>query len=244
MVKALIIEDDPHILQQIEGLVSNNFPNIDVRGSSDSVLGAVSLIVNEEPELLFLDIELKDGLSFEIFEIIKKPNFEVIFITGFDHLAAKTMEHFALSYILKPIDTSKFISSVDHYIRLRERIFSLEKLNLFKTFSEVENKKIMIHTTNEHVLIEVAHIIKCEADGNYTHLYLSDGRKLMASKSLKYYQELFSTDFFRANRSILVNIKYIASIYKKETILLTTKENIHVSTRNKSNLIELLNILS
>ena len=245
MISAIIIEDNLEAQEYLADILQKNFPIISIKGYAASVKDAITLINQAHPELVFMDIELIDGLSFEIFDTIKNPDFEVIFITAFQNFIQKALEHFALNYITKPIDPSKLIATINHYLQLKQRLFNTEKFELLKNLTQNKNGQLLIQTTNEHILIKIATVIKLEADGNYTYLFLDDGRKLLASKSLKYYESLLpETSFFRAHRSAIININHIVSIYKKETIILTNQDRIHVSTRNKSKLIQLIQLLS
>jgi len=245
MISAIIIEDNIESQEYLIDIIQTNFPNIKLLGYASSITASIQLINQSNPELVFMDIELTDGLSFEIFDTIKNPSFEVIFITAFQNFLQKALEHFALSYITKPIDSSKLIATINHYLQLKQRLFSIEKINLVKELTQSRDGHILVQTTNEHILLKIATIIKCEAEGNYTYISLENGEKLLASKSLKYYNDILpASSFFRAHRSILINICFIQSIYKKETIILSNKDKVHVSTRNKSKLLELIQLLS
>jgi two-component system LytT family response regulator len=243
-IKTIIIEDNLASQEFLENTIVKNYPSISIAGKAVSVKESIALIKEAQPELVFMDIELTDGLSFEIFEKIT-PNFEVIFITGLQGHLEKALDHFALSYITKPIDVIKLKKTIDHYLTLKERLFTLDKLKLTKALINNQSGRLFVHKTNEHLLLEVKDIVKIEADGNYAIFYLQNGSKHLASHSLKYYENLLSKDsFFKAHRSTLVNIRFVKSIYKKETLLLTNGDQVHVSTRNKSNLQELIGLIS
>lgn len=243
-IKTIIIEDNQTTQKLLRDSLEENFSDLLCEGIASSIKEAVNLIVKIEPELVFMDIELKDGLAFEIFDKIT-PNFEVIFITGFRNHLERALEHFALNYITKPIDVQKLIKTVKHYISLRQRLFSIEKLQLTKGLINNKDGKLFIQTNNEHKLLNTMDIVKIVADGNYSSFYLEDGTKHLVSKGVLYYEQLLpETSFFRASRSVLINIHFIKSIYKKETIILVDKEHIHVSTRNKSKLIHLIGSIS
>lgn len=244
-INVLIIEDNIESQEYLRKIIGENFKSLQIEGIADSVKDAIHLIQTKEPELVFMDIELTDGLSFEIFDRIPEPSFEIIFITGFDNLMQKAMDHFALNYITKPIDIPKLFATINHYLQLKQRLFTIEKFELFKKLTQNKDGQLLIQTTNEYVLIKIAVIIKLEAEGNYTYIFLDDGRKLLASKALKYYESLLpEVSFFKAHRSTIININCIASIYKKETIILTNTDRIHVSVRNKRKLMELIQMLS
>ena len=244
-IRAIIVEDHDEARDYLIRLLNNNFDNISILGHSDNIEDAVSLIDQLQPELIFMDIELTDGLSFEIFKRVSYHNFEVIFITAFQEFTMKALEHYAFSYLTKPLDVEKLISTINRYISKKERMYDQYKFQLLSSFLQTKEAKIMIHTGNEYVSIKMNQILKCLASGNYTEFYLSNQKKYVASKNLKYYENLLTEKgFFKANRSAMINVDFIASIYKKETIILNDGDKIRVSVRNKSNLSDLIDSLS
>jgi len=244
-IKTIIIEDDIKSQEYLKSILEKKFKIIDIIGASQSISDSIKLINSLEPELIFMDIKLTDGNSFEIFNQLNHTNFEVIFVTAFDNFMQKAIDHYALSYIIKPIDKLKLIDIVKRYINKRERLFSQGKIQSLTSFIDHKNPKLLIHTGDEYVSIKTKAIVKCEADGNYTSIYLKDKTIHLASNNLKYYENLLiDKGFFKPHRSILINTHFIKSIFKKETIVLTTDEKIHVSVRNKSKLTELINLLS
>ncbi len=244
-ISTIIIEDDVHAQNYLATLLEKNFNQIQILGCAGSIQKSVQLIEDVKPELVFMDIELRDGNSFEVFEKISYYDFEVIFVTAFNNFIQKAIEHYAFSFITKPIDDSKLIETVKRYINLHERLFSKKKYLLLSNFIEKCDSRFLLHIGNEHIPVKVNDIIKCEADGNYTKFYMNDGKEHLASNYLKYYEALLEhKGFFKAHRSMLINTRFISSIYKKETIILTNGDNIHVSIRNKSRLSELINTLS
>ena len=244
-IRTIIVEDELESQEYIQQILTKNFSRIEIVACAQSIKEATALINKEKPELVFMDIELVDGYSFEIFDQIKIYDFEVIFITAFDNFIKKAIEHYAFSYIVKPVAPQKLVDTVKRYVDLKERVYAENRFQLLSNFLSTKDTRFLLHTGTEHISVKVSDIIKCEAHGNYTWFYFENGKKLLGSKSLKYYEGLLiNKGFFKAHRSILININYIESIYKKETIILRTKEKIQVSVRNKSNLIELINVLS
>ncbi|MBQ4819596.1 LytTR family DNA-binding domain-containing protein [Aquimarina sp. MMG016] len=244
-IKTIIIEDDPNAKEYITSILSNNFDDIDITGYADGVEESIALIHKEDPELVFMDIELRDGLSFEIFDTIKQPNFEVIFITAYDNFIQRAIDHYAFSFIMKPIASQKLIAAVERYVNLKERLFTISKYQLLSDFLGHQDTQLLLHIGKEHIAVKISDIIKYVADSNYTQFHLTNGKTLLASNSLKYYEKLLADKrFFKAHRSVNINIDHIASIYKKETIILKNNEKIHVSVRNKPNLSQLITMLS
>lgn len=244
-VNTIIIEDQIEARDYVTSILKNNFDRLSILGYADTITDAVALINKQKPELIFMDIELKDGHSFEIFKSLTYHDFEVIFITAFEGFIQKALDHYALNYLIKPVDKEKLIATVNRYIAKKDRLYNNQKYELLSEFLNIKNSRLMVNTGNQYISVKIDEIIKCVADGNYTHFHLANGNSLFVSKSLKYYESLLlSKGFFKPNRSVIININFIESIYKKETIILQNKDKINVSQRNKSNLIGLINSLS
>ena len=244
-IQAIIVEDQAEARDFLEQLLRSNFEAIEITGLAPSVTEAVNLIKTNKPDLLFLDIELEDGLSFEILDQVSIPDTEVIFVTAFNQFYQRAMEHFAFSYLLKPVDENLVVQVIERYLKLKKPQFDLERYRNLVQFLDTANSRILIQIGHEHRSVAVAEILKLEADGNYAWIHLQDGEKHMASKSLKHYEDLLvPKGFFKANRTTLVNTDHIRSIYKKESIILSNKDHVPVSVRNKGKLTELINRLS
>ena len=244
-VSTIIIEDQIEAREYLTTILDNNFDTLNVLGYAESVSDAIPLIHKHKPELVFMDIELKDGHSFEIFDRLTYHDFEVIFITAFEGFIQKALDHYALNYLIKPIDKEKLISILNRYIRKKERLYNVQKYELLSQFLNMKDSRLMLHTGNQYVSIKIDEVVKCVADGNYTNFHLANGKVYLVSKSLKYYETLLlSKGFFKPNRSVIININFIESIYKKETIILQNKDKVNVSQRNKSNVTDLINSLS
>ena len=244
-IKTIIIEDDTTAVEYLSSILASNLKSIELIGASNNIIDAVKLIDTEKPELVFMDIELKDGISFEIFKQLSFTDFEVIFVTAFDDYLKSAIDHYAFSFVLKPYEPKKIIEIVNHYLKLKKRLFSINKYNALSNFLQDKDARLLLNLGNEHVSIKVGDIIKCISEGNYTSVYMTNGEKYLASHSLKYYESLFTKKgFFKAHRSILVNTAHISSIYKKETIILTNNDKINVSVRNRSKLRDLINTQS
>ncbi len=242
-ISAVIIEDEEEATIYLTSILQKLCDSIQIIATSNCVIDAIKILNSTTPELVFMDIKLLDGDAFQILDAIHDYNFEVIFITAYSDYLEKALEYHAFNFVQKPIDTAKLKNIVQRYIRLKDRLFTKQKYIVFKEF--MTESRLLIYTGNEHNLLEIDSIIKCCADGNYTIFTTKHKRDYLASKPLKYYEELLSEKgFFRASRSVLVNIKHIQSIYKKESLVLSNNEKVIVSTRNKSKLTNLIKELA
>lgn len=245
-MRALIIDDEKKAREAIRHVIQLYCPDIKIVGETDSVKTAREAISKEKPDLLFLDIQLSDGMGFDVLKNMSDIDFKIIFVTGHEDYAIKAFKFSALDYILKPVHPEELISAVE---KARS---SIEKENIqlkFETFiSNMENiskevKRIVLKTSDSIHVINVNEIVRCEADSNYTSFMLANGKKILVSNTLKEYDEMFSSyNFFRAHQSHLVNIDFIASYEKKEGgyLIMKDKSTVPVSIRKKEALLRLL----
>lgn len=112
MTRAVIIDDEKDIREINRRLLSDNFPDIEVVGEADSVETGVELILNEKPQLVLLDIDIKGGTGFHILQKVRPYNFALIFITAFNEFAIKAIKFSALDYILKPVNEVEFCAAI------------------------------------------------------------------------------------------------------------------------------------
>ncbi len=240
MIKAVIIDDELRLRNSIRKKLETNFKNeITILGEAESVKDGVKLIEETKPDLLFLDIELTDGYSFEILEQLETHDFQIIFITGFNHLAIQAIKLGALDYILKPIDDDEFCIAVEKAIET-DKNASLEQL--IKVSSDFFNgskiKRIVLKTTDTHYIINEDDLMYCKSEGNYTTFFTKDGEEIMISKTLKKTEELLTeTTFIKCHQSYLVNKFYIAKMLSDGYLILNDKTKIPVSSRRKEHVL-------
>ncbi len=243
LIPIVVIEDEDEAITYLTSTLKKHFSNLSIIATSKRVKDSIKILNELNPELVFMDIKLLDGDAFQILDAINNYDFEVIFITAHGNYIEKAMAYYAFNFLLKPIDSNQLKNVINRYITLKNRLFTKQKYMVFKEF--MTESRLLIHTGNEHILLEIDSIIKCCADGNYAIFITNHKKEYLASKPLKYYEELLSEKgFFRASRSVLVNIKHIQSIYRKESLVLSNNEKVIVSTRNKSKLTNLIKELA
>ncbi|MDY8136929.1 LytTR family DNA-binding domain-containing protein [Aquimarina sp. 2201CG5-10] len=243
LVSVVVIEDEKEAFENLSNVLIKNFKEIEVIGNSDNVQDSIELLNCAKPELVFMDIELVDGNAFQILDKIENYDFEIIFTTAHNNYLEKAISYYAFHFLTKPLEVDKLKKVVTRYLDLKNRLFTQQKYKLLMEF--INESRLLVQVGNEHIAIDLNDIVKCEADGNYTHFLTTGKVRYLASKPLKYYEKLLiERGFFRANRFVLINIKHIRSIYKKEAIVLANNEKIVVSVRNKSKLSELIKYLS
>lgn len=203
-ISAVIVEDSRLARNELKELIKVH-PEIEIVGEAENVDLAYTLIMEKQPDLLFLDINMPEKDGFELLEMLDR--FPItIFTTAFDEYAIKSFEYNALDYLLKPINARRFAQAIEKATKnLSEK---LEKNNEKLTSSN----QIFIKDGEKCWLVKIADIYLFEVDGNYTKIFFQN-EKATISKSLNQIEEKLPTaTFFRANRNQIINLEYIAKI--------------------------------
>jgi two-component system, LytTR family, response regulator len=228
-LNAVIVEDLPSNHKLLHSLLNTHCKEVNVVGVAETVRQAVLLIRQLDPRLVFLDIELPDGTGFDILNQFIPVPFKVIFVTGHQEYAYQAIKFHAVDFILKPISINELVEAVGIVTRIGiDGTYQTKIENVIRQLTNPD--KITLMDSNGFVVIEVHEIIKLEANGNYTDLYLTGQRKLTYCRILKEFVDLLLTNpvFFRTHRSFLVNLNHVKSFNNQGVIKLTEDNTAHL----------------
>ncbi|WP_298220608.1 LytTR family DNA-binding domain-containing protein [Flavobacterium sp.] len=248
-MKVLIIEDEDQSISALKSEIATHCKPLEIVGIAKSVTEGIEKIKSLEPELVFLDIQLSDGLGFEILNHFKEGiRFHVIFTTAYSQYAIKAIKFSALDYLLKPIDSEELVEAVDKALKSTQKDSVAKIENFLYNQREPQiRKKIVLQTSDGLSIFEIETILKCSSESNYTCLYFTSGKKMLFSKTLKEFEELLcNSGFERIHNSHIVNLNHLVSFVNKDGgyVVLSDKSTLPVSQRKKANLITALGNLS
>jgi len=218
-MKAIIVDDEPAVRNTISALLRESFPDITVSGLAATIEEGYAAVTGHEPDLLFLDVELPDGLGFDLLKRLSPVRFRTIFITGHQEYALDAIKVSAIDYILKPIDTEELTTAIE---KAREIInHEEEQLKMLALSENLEGKKVLkriiLRTSEALQLISVSEIIRAEAESNYTHFYLTGGKHILVSRTIKEYEAMLSgSGIIRVHQSHIVNMNHIDKFFKHD----------------------------
>ncbi|MFK7749305.1 MAG: LytR/AlgR family response regulator transcription factor [Kordia sp.] len=241
MINAIIIEDETSSMEYLASVLKQNHKNIKVNGWASDVESAVALIQRKAPEIVFLDIQLKDGSGFQVLDKLQSEmTFEVIFTTGFVDYKEKAMDYFAFYYLNKPIQQTQLQKVLEMY-ELKRSAFDKRKYQALKEQIENKNKAITIFERGEYTSVRFSNILYCEASGNYTTLHLKQTKQLIVSKNLKRVEDMLGENgFFRVHRSFLINITKIKEFTPDGILVMANNMEIATSVRNRKKVVDFL----
>ncbi|MBI3501588.1 MAG: response regulator transcription factor [Bacteroidetes bacterium] len=246
MINAIIIEDEKKSASALEELLKRNCPEVSLLGKAGSVKEGYDLFYKTKPDLIFLDVMLGDGSGFDVLEKLSDLKFEVIFTTAHEKFAIKAIKYSALDYLLKPIDAEELKIAVGK-IAGRNQKFSNEE-NLRSLLENVKQKedqfsKITFPSGHAYEIVSIKDIIRCEANDNYTNVFLSNGKKLLVSGTLKQYEDLLpEKDFVRVHHSNLINMAHMVRFMKEDGgyAEMSDGSKVEVSRRKRDDLLQRL----
>ncbi|RZS90700.1 LytR/AlgR family response regulator transcription factor [Aquimarina brevivitae] len=231
MIKAILVEDESYIRKGLINLIDSLDKEITVIGECGSVQEAVTVVSACKPDLVFLDIHLPDGNAFDFLAQTNDLNFKVIFITAYDHYALKALKAGAVDYILKPVDVEELETAID---KISNDDVGLQQQKIAVTQSHFNQERLVIGLQNEYKVININELQYCKSDKGYTTFYLTDNRKVLASKPLKFFlDKLPAAKFVRTHQSCLVNLDYVDRYDKSGVVILKNNAQIPVSVRKK-----------
>jgi len=246
MIRTLIIDDEEDNRQLISFLLEKHFPNVTVVGTADGVESGFESIGRHSPDLVLLDIRMEDGLAFDLLNKLDHIDFKIIFITAFEEYALQAIKFSALDYLLKPVSLLELEAAITKAENQMIKDLHVQLAELNNNLQSINNKRLVLRTSEKLHIIPVQNIIRCEAERNYSKFYLVNGKSIIVSHTMKEFENmLVEQGFFRVHKSHLVNLTFIEEYVKSDggNVILTDGTSIPVAERKKNNLLSLFSKL-
>jgi DNA-binding LytR/AlgR family response regulator len=223
MLNAIIIEDERPAAENLISNLSEVSPDVQVRATLSSVKEGIEYLSNsDKADIIFSDVQLTDGLSFEIFTKTH-VNIPVIFITGYDSFMMSAFESNGIDYLLKPVDKKSLDKAMIKYHML-EKHFGNEKdsfQQLLNTISGKKKTRLLVKKGMESISIRFEDVVMFYTENKLVYVIDKNGKKFIADKNLgEMEEELDKTMFFRANRQYIISINYIKGFRAYEKVKL------------------------
>lgn len=241
MHTCVIIDDETKSVQTLQAIIEKYLADsLQIVGTAASADEGYETIVKNKPQIVFLDIEMPYKTGFDMLEMFDNTAFEVIFTTGFDQYAITAIKFSALDYLLKPINIGELELAVKKAVERIDTLNSASQIqNLLTTIKSPRDtdNKIPLPVMNGLELVRVGDITHCEADQDYTNVFLANGSVVLVSRSIKYFEELLKEyGFFRTHHSYLLNKNFVQKYVKDDGgyVLTEADYKVPVSRRKKT----------
>ena len=246
MIDTVIIDDEQAAQITLMRFLQMHCPDVNIIGTANGVEEGLKLLTNKKVDLVFLDIKMNDGTGFDLLKKLPELNFNLVFTTAYDEYALKAFKYSAIDYLLKPIDPLELIDAVGKVKQTNnENTNTAQSVDsMFELYQDNKFDKIAIPSVDEFHFVRISEIVRCEASSNYTIIYLASGKKIVAPKTLKEFEELLASEgFFRVHQSHLINLSHIQQFMKtKNKIRMVDNSEVEVSRRKKTLFMELINM--
>ncbi|TXK45705.1 response regulator transcription factor [Pontibacter qinzhouensis] len=213
-MKVVIIEDEPLMAEDLAETLVQLDKSIQVEAILPSVRSAVSYFQrNSLPDLIFSDIQLGDGLSFEIFRQIETST-PVVFCTAYNEYALDAFKANGIDYVLKPFTTASIQGTLQKYKQLQQRLSKQDTpyqhlLELFENRLTQKRSSILVYQRDKIIPLPITDIAVCYVESQLTKVICFDQKSYVVNHTLDELENMLGTQFFRANRQHLVNHKAV-----------------------------------
>lgn len=243
MLTAIIIDDEKKGRIALREKLKNYCPEIQLTGEAEDGNEGLIVIKEVNPDIVFLDIEMPRLDGFEMLQKLPDKNFHLIFITAYNHYAIRAIKYAAFDYLLKPVDIEELKSTIKRIEAQTNRRTARQLEILQHNLSDHPMlNKIAISAADGLLFFNIADIIHLEAQSNYTAIHFSNRPVLLASRTLKDFEELLPPElFFRSHHSRIVNLRYIKRYIRGDggQIEMLNGDHVPVSRRKKENFLKI-----
>lgn len=241
MLKAVILDDEPAGSRALQEKLLPYKDRIEILAIFNDPLEALANMNQLSFDVLFLDVEMPILNGFDFLEKLGSFRFDVIFVTAYSNYVLHALRVHALDYLLKPVDEEELSDCIK---RLVEKKANEGGVTPAQSDTSVLTNRIALSTTEGIHIIKHENIVRVEATGNYSNFHLSDGRKIVVSRTLGDYETRLGQYpcFLRINRSAIVNLEFVCKYRKGEggTLELLNGTELEVSLSKKEELLRRL----
>jgi len=245
MLTAIVIDDEINGRIALKQKLHDYCPTVRVVAEAENGREGIELIHKHQPQLVFLDIEMPVMDGFAMLAAITDKKFHLVFTTAYDQYAIKAIKYAAFDYLLKPIDIDELVATIERLAGqppgdiTGKKLETLEQNLLTKPFLN----KIAIPTSEGILFFDIAKIVRLEAESNYTLIYFDDHIKIIASRTLKEFEEILPSDtFFRIHNSHIIHLYFIKKYIRGDggQVEMKNGDQVPVSRRKKDEFLKLI----
>ena len=240
MLNAIIIDDESSSRNALRQKLLNHCMNVTIIAECENGEEGIEDIEKKKPDIVFLDVEMPRMNGFTMLQQLKNKNFEVIFVTAYDHYAIKAIRYSALDYLIKPVEIDDLKNAVNRALEKMNATNPNARLELLLENIVSEKAKftrIAIPTVQGLQFIKVDDIVYLEASTNYTKFHLCNNIQYTVSKTLKEFEDILSADvFIRIHNSYVINKNYVEKYLRGDggQVVLTNGSVLDISKRKRA----------
>ncbi|HEV7621565.1 MAG TPA: LytTR family DNA-binding domain-containing protein [Flavisolibacter sp.] len=246
MLTAILIDDEKSSLNSLKQKITDHCRQIKIIAVCNDPAYGIEAIEEMKPDIVFLDIEMPLINGFTLLQKLNYKNFELIFVTAYDHYAIKAIRYSALDYLVKPVEIEDLKNAVNRAELKRNSQLPNNQIELLlenMVNEKLKFKRIAISTKEGLQFINIDSIIYLEASVNYTKFYLNNNIKYTVSKTMKEFQDMLPSEtFIRIHNSYIINKNYVEKYIRGEggQVILSNSAVLDVAKRKKAEFLKAL----
>ncbi len=220
ILTSIIIDDEQDAIDGLKQIIRTTIQEVSVVATARDAQTGLDLIIDEHPDLIFLDVEMPVHNGFWLADKLKHfdNGSDIIFITAFDEYAIKAFKYAAFDFLTKPIIPENLRNTIERYETTNNKTTLNNKLNKLSLF--LNQKKIKLNTHDGFIMVNPDEIVYCQADGSYSKIFLTNGNQELITIHLKLLEEKLPSDtFLRINRSTTINLDFLDRFNKNNKIV-------------------------
>lgn len=238
MISAIIVDDEKSGRETLSILLGKHFSGkVHLLGTGASVSEGLLLVEKYNPQVVFLDMEMPGESGLDLVKKAGRINFEIVVTTAHKNYGIEAVKAQAFDYLLKPIDLDELemtLKKLEIKIGNKTEELTLKKLIDKAVVSNSSGHKVaLLIGSNKTAFVEVNTIVRCEASGNYTKVWLTNGKSELITKLIKDTEELLGGfNFFRVHKSHLINIDHVKAYLKVDDAITMSDDSVVPLSRN------------
>ncbi len=247
-LRVAIIDDEFDARELNRTLLESYCQPVDILWEAVGITDGLMKLRNQPPDLLLLDVQLKDGSGFQLLDQLdSESKIAVVFITAYDQYAVQAFRYAAADYLLKPIEPGILSETIDRY-RHQHSTRHLESQLRQLVDTMLHGKKaeqIIINTDEGHHIVKYKDLIRLEASEGYTWIFTTTQR-ILSSKKIGEYEDLLpNQNFYRTHQSHIINLDFVHMVQRHDPgeVIMTNGDHVEVSRRQRQGLLESLSHL-
>jgi len=241
---AILVDDEFSALNGLKLKMEKLFPEVEILYAFQNPEEAIKFLENQQPDLLFLDIQMPRINGFELLARLSNINFQVIFVTAYSEYALDALKKNAVDYVMKPVDTDELVSAVKKAKAIiSEKQNKETNENLIKLLSETisQNNKLIVPTSKGMSFIPQDEVLHLEGYEGYTKIHIINNVEILSSYNLGKFEKALNKSFFKCHKSHIVNIRMVRSYENEGYIVLENDYRVPISKANKKVFLNLFN---
>jgi len=246
MLRTLLVDDEPDCLDVLRYVLKTHCPGTEIVGEADNVESALRCIVRCNPDLLLLDISLKNESGFDLLKHLDAAAPQLIFVTAWDNHALRAFKYSAVDYLLKPVDGEELRAAVERAAKRTGEKAVAGKLDALMSnlgALQLAQQKMAVPTMNGLSFIYLSNVRRLEARGSCTTIFLDSGESIVTTRSIKEYEDLLpATIFYRVHNSHIINVNKVRKYQKGRGgyLLMEDGTPIEVAQRRREDFLQIL----